>query len=108
MADVKKTIDELQGTFEEAVSKAAKIVENSTKEWSGTVNKERRKMELRSQIGQHQRNVTKAYTRLGEAYFKYVEKGESMNGVGDVLDILRSNTKVIELLNEQLKALDEN
>ena len=48
------------------------------------------------------------YTRLGEAYFKYVEKGESMSGVGDVLDILRSNTKVIELLNEQLKALDED
>ena len=108
MADIKKTIDELQGTFMEAVGKAAKIVESSTKELSGTVNKERRKMEIRSQIGQHQRNVTKAYTRLGEAYFKYVEKGESMSGVGDVLDILRSNTKVIELLNEQLKALDED
>ena len=33
---------------------------------------------------------------------------EQVSGVGDVLDILRSNTKVIELLNEQLKALDED
>ena len=73
MADIKKTIDELQGTFTEAVGKAAKIVESSTKELSGTVNKERRKMEIRSQIGQHQRNVT--IHPAGRSLFQICGKG---------------------------------
>ena len=75
-------------------------------EGRAVMDKERKKVEIRAQIGHHERAVTKAYTRLGEAYFNNVENGASMDSAKDVLDLIKSNKKVVELLQEQLKSLE--
>ncbi|MCH4266550.1 MAG: hypothetical protein LKF79_07900 [Solobacterium sp.] len=102
MDDWNKTLKDLNDGLNTVVDKTAKFIDSSTKDLSGTMEKERRKMELRSQIGQHQRAVQKAYERIGEAYVA----GKNMTEMKDVIDLVNSNNKLISLLDEQLKALE--
>ncbi|NCB33246.1 MAG: hypothetical protein EOM64_05110 [Erysipelotrichia bacterium] len=102
MDDWNKTLKDLNDGLNSMVDKTAKFIDSSTKDFSGTMEKERRKMELRSQIGQHQRAVQKAYERIGEAY----TAGENMKTMQDVIDLVNSNNKLIKLLNDQLTALE--
>jgi len=99
MEDWKKELNDF-------ADKAAKAVQAGSKDFMSVMDKERKKVEIRAQIGHHERAVTKAYTRLGEAYFNNVENGASMDSVKDVLDLIKSNKKVVELLQEQLKTLE--
>ena len=92
--------------LEDMVNKTSKIVEEGSRDFMNAFDRERRKMEIKAQIGHHERAVTKAYTRLGEAYYKNVETGASMDAVKDVADLIRSNSKVIELLNQQLADME--
>jgi hypothetical protein len=99
MEDWKKELNDF-------ADKAAKAVQAGSKDFMSVMDKERKKVEIRAQIGHHERAVTKAYTRLGEAYFNNVENGASMDSAKDVLDLIKSNKKVVELLQEQLKTLE--
>lgn len=99
MEDWKKELNDF-------ADKAAKAVQAGSKDFMSVMDKERKKVEIRAQIGHHERAVTKAYTRLGEAYFNNVENGASMDSAKDVLDLIKSNKKVVELLQEQLKSLE--
>ena len=85
---------------------AEKVV-GSTKDLSTRLQVERKRIEIKSQIGQHQRQMSKAYERIGEAYYKHLETQQPVEGINDVLDIVRSNKKVIDLLKEQLAAIDD-
>ncbi len=111
MDDLKKTLDELLDDIvkgmNEVTDKASKIIDSGAKDLPGTLSREKKKVEIKAQIGKNQRAVVKAYARIGEAYFNHVEKGTSMDEMKDVLDLVRSNNKVIELLEEQLARLDE-
>ncbi len=111
MDEFKKTLDELMDELmknvNEVTDKATKFIDSGTKDLPGTLNREKKKMEIRAQIGKNQRAVVKAYARIGEAYFNHVENGTSMDEMKDVLDLIRSNNKVIELLGEQLQRLEE-
>lgn len=107
MTDLKKIVEAIQNDVDVLVRKTVKSVEKGTRNVSSTIATEQKKVAIRSQIGQHQRNATKAYARLGEAYYNYVEKGVALTGIEDVLDILRSNNKVIELLQAQLQDLEK-
>ena len=99
MEDWKKELNDF-------ADKAAKAVQSGSKDFMSAMDRERKKVEIRAQIGHHERAVTKAYTRLGEAYFNNVENGASMDSAKDVLDLIKSNKKVVELLQEQLKSLE--
>ncbi len=102
MEDWNKTLKDLNEGLNTMVDKTAKFIDSSTKDFSGTMEKERKKMELRSQIGQHQRAVQKGYERIGEAYVT----GTDMKTMQDVIDLVKSNNKLISLLNDQLTALE--
>jgi len=107
MSDIKKSANEWVKFVDEKSDQVVKLFNEGTKDFSGTVKKERKKMEIKSQIGEHTRALNKAYTRLGEAYYnsKTAGKSEPAN-MQDVMDLIRSNRKVVELLNDQLEALE--
>lgn len=108
MAKLIKPVDELQKSVEKIIKETSKTVTKGTKDITTIISKEQKKVEIKSQIGQHKRNVTKAYARLGEAYFKHETEGATMEGTEDVMDILKSNLKVIRLLQDQLDQLEDN
>jgi len=86
--------------------KVADYVRRNTKEITDTFAKERKKIELRSEIGEHNRALTKAYTRLGEAYYESLKNNRSLDDMKDVIALIDSNKRLIGLLNDQLKAME--
>ncbi len=100
MADFEKYV---QGVSD----KVAGFVTQSMKVVKATTETQTAKLKLRSEIGQNQRDITKAYTRLGEAYFEAQENGAEMSNVNDLLELVRSKKKVVDLLQEKLNALSE-
>lgn len=107
MSELNKKAEELVKFLNDTVDKGVKIVNESTKDITDSLKKERKKMEIRSQIGEHQRALTKAYTRLGEAYYASKSTGKAMENTEDVEGLIKSNRKVVELLSEQLEALEK-
>ena len=103
MSEMEKYVE----MFTKVFNKSVEAFEAGTKELSVRLQKEKKKVELKSQIGQHERQMAKAYERMGEAYFKHLEEGVEMEPMDDILDLLRSNKKVIALLQEQPNELEE-
>lgn len=98
-------MDDLQKEIEELLNKTTKAVNESVNYVATKVNKEKNKLDIKSQIGYHERTLKKAYCRLGEAYFISVETGIAMENNEDLLEVIKTNKKVIRLLEEQLHNL---
>lgn len=94
-------------TISSLIEKGTETLNKTTKTITDQLAKERKKLEIKSQIGQHERQLSKAYERLGKAYFDQMESGAAMENVDDVTALIRSNRKVVKLLNEQLKQFED-
>ncbi len=98
-----KTVKDLEGI----ISKVTKKFETGVSKIGSKVNIETKKLDLKSQIGHHQRTIRQHYTRLGEAYYNSVENNEGIVDADTVINVIKANKKVIELLNAQLKDLEK-
>ena len=115
MADeFKKITDELKKEAEDWVKyvdeqsdKVVKFVRENTKDISAAFQAERKKMELRSEIGDHTRTLNKAYMRLGEAYYNSTAEHKAMEDVKDLMALIQSNRKLVQLLQNQLNSLEK-
>lgn len=67
---------------------------------------EKEKAQIRSEIGHNSRDLTKAYEKLGRAYYESVSKGEPMEDMKDTMEMIRSKELLVKLLNEKLDNLD--
>ena len=94
-------------TISSLIEKGTETLNKTTKTITDQLAKERKKLEIKSQIGQHERQLSRAYERLGKAYFDQMESGAAMENVDDVTALIRSNRKVVKLLNEQLKQFED-
>ena len=92
---------------DEQSDKVVKFVNDSTRDIQKAIQSERRKMELRSEIGEHTRALNKAYARLGEACYEAQESGrKDLAESADLFDLIRNKRRLIELLQEQLETLE--
>ncbi|MBQ9328154.1 MAG: hypothetical protein IJ225_06425 [Solobacterium sp.] len=104
--EMKKNAEEWVSYVDEQSDKVVKFVQDNTKDLTDRIKLERKKMELRSEIGEHQRALTKAYTRLGEAYYESLNTNRSMDDMKDVISLVETNRKLIGLLEGQLASLE--
>ena len=108
MNEIQKQADAWLKNVDVQSDKVVKFVNDSTKDFQGTLKSERKKMELRSEIGEHRRALNRAYTRLGEAYYEAnVSRTKEMSDVSDIMDIVTNNRRLIELLEGQLADLEQ-
>lgn len=105
--DFRKMSDSLTKLLNDTGKSMKDTVNKSAKGAADIVSREKKKLSLRSQIGDHTRALNKAYTRLGEAYYNAQSMGRSLDGMQDVIDLIKSNRQVIDLLNEKLAALEK-
>ena len=105
--DFKKEAEDWVRYVDKQSDKVVQFVRANTKDLTDAVKKEQKKMELRSQIGEHTRTLNKAYTRLGEAYYNSASEHKPMADVADVMALIQSNRKLVELLKDQLNALEQ-
>lgn len=83
-----------------------KKVNDVAKEVVTRFDSEKEKAQIRSEIGHNSRDLTKAYEKLGRAYYESVSKGEPMEEMKDTMEMIRSKELLVKLLNEKLDNLD--
>lgn len=98
------------GDFEKKVNDMVddlmKKVNDVAKEVVTRFDSEKEKAQIRSEIGHNSRDLTKAYEKLGRAYYESVSKGEPMEDMKDTMEMVRSKEMLVKLLNEKLDGLD--
>ena len=98
------------GDFENKVNDMVddlmKKVNDVAKEVVTRFDSEKEKAQIRSEIGHNSRDLTKAYEKLGRAYYESVSKGEPMEDMKDTMEMIRSKEMLVKLLNEKLDGLD--
>lgn len=98
------------GDFEKKVNDMVddlmKKVNDVAKEVVTRFDSEKEKEQIRSEIGNNSRDLTKAYEKLGRAYYESVSKGEPMEDMKDTMEMIRSKELLVKLLNEKLDNLD--
>ena len=107
MNDWKKTTDDFTRFVSDTATSFSKLVNDGAKSAADYASVMRQKLELKSQIGEHKRTLNKSYARLGEAYYDASTAGKPVEGMNDVLNLIKSNRELIQLLNEKLAALDQ-
>jgi hypothetical protein len=96
-------LNEKINSFKEESMKAMK--ETTETVWK-RIKIEKRKAEIRSEIGHLSRELSKSYEKLGRQYFLLKENHTEIGGENETFDLIRSKEKLIELLNEKLDQLD--
>ena len=98
------------GDFEKKVNDMVddlmKKVNDVAKEVVTRFDSEKEKAQIRSEIGHNSRDLTKAYEKLGRAYYESVSKGDPMEDMKDAMEMIRSKELLVKLLNEKLDNLD--
>lgn len=93
--------------FNSFVDSMSKTLNQHMKNVKDMVDLGSQKMKLKSEIGQNERDITKTYARLGEAYYNAKSSGGEMGNVDDLLKLIDAKKKLIQLLNEKLALLDQ-
>ncbi len=107
MNDWKKMTDDFTRFVSDTATSFAKLVNDGARTAADYASVTRQKLELKSQIGEHTRTLNKSYARLGEAYYDASTAGKPVEGMNDVLNLIKSNRELIQLLNEKLATLDQ-
>lgn len=97
--------DDLTEQFNTFVNKAVKTVQTVSKKTAEKISIEKQKAEVRSEIGHTSRELSKAYEKLGRAYFDAKESNTAIELEKETFDIIRAKEKLVELLNDKLDHL---
>lgn len=99
--------DELKDKINSFTTEALKAMKETVDTVVKKIDLEKRKAEIKSEIGHTSRDLSKSYEKLGRQYFLHKEQGLEIGGEEDTFELLRSKEKLIELLNEKLDSLEE-
>ncbi len=110
--------EDLNKKINDIAQKVGKAVEDSSKSVLDTLNEtgrkvldtldtEKKKAEIRSEIGHNSRDLSKAYEKLGRDYFTAKMAGHDLSSNNETFNLIRSKEKVIELLNEKLDLIEK-
>ena len=110
--------EDLNSKINEITEKVSKAVEDGSKEVLGTLNEkgkqvlsmlelEKKKAEIRSEIGHNSSDLSTAYEKLGRDYYTAKMAGHDLSSNNETFSLIRSKEKVIELLNEKLDLLEK-
>lgn len=90
----------------EAADKVARTIMTGSKNVMSRLDAEKAKAEIRAEIGHNARDLSRAYEKLGRAYYSALTAGEDLQNEEGTLELIRSKEKIIELLNEKLDQMD--
>lgn len=109
--DISKKINEVAQKLGQAVEDGGRSVMdtlNTTgKKMLDTFDLEKKKAEIRAEIGHNSRDLSKAYEKLGRDYFAARSAGRDLSANNETFSLIQSKEKVIELLNEKLDMLEK-
>lgn len=99
--------NEFEKKINDMVDDLMKKVNDVTKEVVTKFDSEKEKARIRSEIGHNTRDLTKAYEKLGRAYYESISSNKPMEDMKDTFELIRSKEMLVSLLNEKLEGLDK-
>ncbi len=90
----------------EFVDKASRTIEEGSKTLLSKIDYEKRKAEIRSEIGHTSRDLTKAYEKLGREFYEAKTAGKEFEDVFNTFELIRSKEKVLDLLHDKLTQIE--
>lgn len=90
----------------EFVEKASKTIEAGSKTLLERLDTEKRKAQLRSEIGHTSRDLTKAYEKLGREFYEAKIAGKAFEDTASTFELIKSKEKVLELLHDKLTQIE--
>lgn len=97
--------NEFEKKINDAVNDLVGKVNDLTKDVITRFDAEKEKARIRSEIGHNSRDLTKAYEKLGRAYYESISENKEMEDMKDTFELIRSKELLIRLLNEKLDGL---
>jgi lipid II:glycine glycyltransferase (peptidoglycan interpeptide bridge formation enzyme) len=101
-----KDFEEFSKKVNEYTDKTVKTLKDLGSKTITYLDAEKQKAQIRSEIGQNNRELTKAYEKLGRDYYASKVTGNELPSENNTFDLIRSKEKVVELLNDKLKGFD--
>ena len=95
-------MEKLFEDLEKIIDETGKALEAGLTDLGNALALEKERMDIRSQIGHHQRKINRTFANLGEAYYNFVNGEGSVEALDEMVDSISANKKVIELLEQQL------
>ena len=97
--------DEMVKKINDYADKALKKTKEAGETVISRLDAEKKKAEIRSEVGHTSRDLSKLYEKLGRAYYNAKEMGTVIDNEKETFDLIRTKEKCIELLNEKLNTL---
>ncbi len=98
--------EDFNAKVNEFVEKAGKTIEEGSKNLLSKLDYEKRKAEIRSEIGHASRDLTKAYERLGREFYEAKVNNREFTDSCNTFELIRTKEKVLELLHERLTRVE--
>ena len=99
--------EDMNKKFSDFIDRAMQKAGETSKDILAKLDVEKNKAEIKAEIGYNERDLRKAYEKVGRDFFAAKEAGKEYNTDNSTFDLIRSKEKVIELLNEKLKTFGE-
>lgn len=106
MSENRNDNDEFEKKFNDMLNGFTRKVNDVTKDVMSRLSDEKEKAQVRSEIGRHSRDLSRAYEKLGRQYYESVTSGKEMD-VKDTMELIRSKELLVKLLNEKLESLEK-
>lgn len=91
----------------ELIDKASKTIEEGSKSLLSRLDFEKKKAEIRSEIGHTSRDLTKAYEKLGREFFEAKMNNREFEDSASTFELIKSKEKVLELLHDKLTQVEK-
>ena len=107
MSENRNDNDEFEKKFNDMLNGFTRKVNDVTKDVMSRLSDEKEKAQVRSEIGHHSRDLSRAYEKLGRQYYESVTSGKEMD-VKDTMELIHSKELLVKLLNEKLESLEKS
>lgn len=98
--------EEIKNRWKELVENAATKLDEHSKKAKDAIMNEVDRLKIRAEIGQNERDISKEYLKLGEAYYNAKVNGTSVEREEESMAIISSKKRTVELLKEKLGPSD--
>lgn len=99
--------EENKNKWEELLDKTANLFDEGSKKAKEIITTEIDKLKIKAEIGQNERDITKEFTKLGEAYYNAKTSGGNVDREQESLAIISSKKRTVELLKEKISNTED-
>ena len=105
MSEQKTGFDKVLDVLKESKSKAEEFLQGASKTVTEKVSFEKKKIDLKSSIGEQSKAIDSAFYQLGQAYYQNQLDGTPIENTTELMDAIKVAKEKVESLTNELNNL---